>query len=580
MIRIGKRVAVLAAIALCLALVTCGAGNIMTASAAGTTPDASTAWSFAVMGDTQWTVPDNAGKDPNTVAVDIIGQVTRQLVNMPKRVKFVVQVGDLTDNGSIEAIDTRAVWAQGLYNAGIGFFPLRGNHELTCKAATEFVKVFPQTQGGKMNATPDYDDLSAWVGFDVAIKPAARSPFPFPVSDWRNFKSPKTPAGLTGLSYAFDYRNARFVLLDQFTRTNGTGKTDAEVNDTNIADQQEWIAKALAAKPKGGHAFVFTHKGLIMENHFDSLFGADPSKNPERQNAFMASLQASGVGYLFCGHDHIHQRSVIRSPDGASTVRQVIAASNSSKFYIPKKCSNDKVYNEEGERERSIAQELYRIGFYIVTVEGSRVTVDYYSADNTGAVFAPTAKEYLIQATPALDFTKKESFGYDLNGKEFLIPPEGAYKVVHDAGPSGTALRVLSGKNGSPDTDGSGRRLTKAVTTGWRKAAAGGVQSDILTIRGMARSLGSGLTDTYTISMGYAASGLGAGGKDGSFGIVARDAGGNWVNAVDRNYGGAKRFVPGPWTPACKLGAYGIDAQSRTTWAVIDYNGDFAVGKF
>jgi hypothetical protein len=576
MITIWKRVAVLAAIVFCLVLVSCGgAGNIMTGPATGATPDASTAWSFAVMGDTQWTVADLDGKDPNTVAVDIIGQLTRQLV--AKGVKFVVQVGDLTDNGSIEAIDTRAVWTQGLYNAGIGFFPLRGNHEPSREAAAEFLKVFPQTRVGAMNATPAYETLSASVGFDVGAKPAARSGSVFTIGS--NFKSPEAPAGLAGLSYAFDYRNARFVLLDQFTRTDGTGATPTEVNDTNIADQQEWIAKALAARPQGGHAFVFTHKGLITENHVDSLFGADPSMNPERQNAFMASLQAAGTGYLFCGHDHIHQRSVIRSPDGASTVRQVIAASNSSKFYIPNTPSNDEVYNKEGARETSISQELYKIGFYIVAVEGSRVTVDYYSADNTAAVFVPAAKEYLIRTTPALDFAKKETFGYDLNGKEFLIAPEGAYTVVHDAGPSGTALRVLSGKNGGGTTDGSGRRLTKAVSTGWR-AAAGGVQSDVLTIRGMARSLGSGLTDAYTISMGYAASAPGAGGKDGRFGIVARDAGGNWVNAADRNYGGAKKLVPGPWTPGCKLGSYGVDTESGTAWAVINYNGDFAVGKF
>jgi hypothetical protein len=576
MIRIGKRVAVFASIALCLALLSCGGmGNIMSPPAAGTTPDPSGAWSFAVMGDTQWTVADLDGKNPNTVAVDIVGQLTRQFV--AKGVKFVIQVGDLTDDGSLEGIDTRAVWTQGLYNAGIGFFPFRGNHEATRAAAAEFLKVFPQTRSGAMNATLDYEALSTSVGFDASARPEARSGPVFTVGS--NFTSPETPAGLAGLSYAFDYRNVRFVLLDQFTRTDGTGKTDAEVNDTNIADQHVWIASTLAARPQGSHAFVFAHKGLITENHVDSLFGADPSINPERQNAFVASLQGAGAGYFFCGHDHIHQRSVIVSPDGASAVRQVIAASDSSKFYIPKKPSNDAVYNNAGARETSIAQELYKIGFYIVTVEGSRVTVDYYSADNTGAALSPDGKEYLIHATPALDFTWKETFGYDLNGKEFLIAPGGKYEVVSDAGPSGTTARVLSGVNGGRATEGSGRRLTKAVSTGWQ-TAAGGVQSDIVTMRGMAQSLGSGLTDTYTISIGYGASGHDAAAADGHFGIVARDKAGNWVNAVDRNYGGAKKFVPGPWTPACRLGSYGVDTKSGTAWAVINYNGDFAAGKF
>jgi len=40
-----------------------------------------------------------------------------------------VQVGDLTDSGTVNAIDTTALFRQPLYNAGIGFFPIRGNHE-------------------------------------------------------------------------------------------------------------------------------------------------------------------------------------------------------------------------------------------------------------------------------------------------------------------------------------------------------------------------------------------------------------------------------------------------------------------
>ena len=193
-------------------------------------------------------------------------------------------------------------------------------------AAGEFLKMFPQTRGGAMNATPDYEALSASVGFDVDARPAGRSGTVFTVGS--RFISPGNPAGLAGLSYSFDFGNARFVLLDQFTRTDGTGATASDVNDTNIADQQEWIASTLAARPKGGHTFVFAHKGLITESHVDSLFGSDPSKHPEAKNAFMASLQAAGAGYFFCGHDHIHQRSVIASPDGRSTVRQVIAASD------------------------------------------------------------------------------------------------------------------------------------------------------------------------------------------------------------------------------------------------------------
>ncbi len=95
---------------------------------------------------------------------------------------------------------------------------------------------------------------------------------------------------LAGLSYAFDYGNARFVLLDQFTRTDGTSYLGSTNN--NVIDQLPWIGEALAAKPAGGHAFVFAHKGLITENHADTLFGANPAASPDARTP---SSRASGT---------------------------------------------------------------------------------------------------------------------------------------------------------------------------------------------------------------------------------------------------------------------------------------------
>ncbi len=51
----------------------------------------------------------------------------------------------------------------------------------------------------------------------------------------------------------------------------------------------------------------------------------------------------------------------------------------------------------------------------------------------------------------------------------------------------------------------------------------------------------------------------------------------NWVNAVDENIGGTKNFVFGPWEKSYPLGTYGVDPTTHTAWAVLNYNGDFAV---
>jgi hypothetical protein len=93
--------------------------------------------------------------------------------------------------------------------------------------------------------------------------------------------------------------------------------------------------------------------------------------------------------------------------------------------------------------------------------------------------------------------------------------------------------------------------------------------------------LGSERTDVYTLSMSYdhhrlLPFQLGRG----LFGLATQDQEGNWINAVDKNFGGTKKFVLGPWKPGYGLGTYGIDVRSHTVWAVINYNADFTVAGF
>jgi hypothetical protein len=68
--------------------------------------------------------------------------------------------------------------------------------------------------------------------------------------------------------------------------------------------------------------------------------------------------------------------------------------------------------------------------------------------------------------------------------------------------------------------------------------------------------------------------------KQGLFGLVTKNAQGNWINAVDKNFGGKKKFVYGPGLSDYELGTYGVDPHTKTVWAVINYNGDFAAARF
>jgi hypothetical protein len=530
-------------------------------------------WKFGVMADTQWKA-NLDGQNPGTVAVGIINQLNPEFIS--HGVKFVIQVGDLVDvendalnnNPALRTMPIRAAAAQGLYDAGIGFYPLRGNHEGSQTASLEFQTLYPETQGNGPNV----------VGATNLSSPV--------------FMGDPTPAKLNGLTYSFDYKNARFVLLDQFTRTDGTNYLNSSNN--NILDQLPWMMATLEGTPADSHSFVFSHKNLIGQNHTNILFGANPSQNPLYQDWFIGVLQKNGVRYHFSGHDHMHHRSIIKSPGGYSEVQEVMCSSNSYKFYTPQDPSNDEKYNLPAPptgfgflRETPITQELYTVGYYIVTVDGPRVTVDHYSSPNG------CSGDCDLTATPALTFSKRETFGYSLNGQEFLVPQGEFYNVVQDSF-KGTTAMILGGTNGSTGKVYDGRALTKAVNTGWTtkeeadewsrqrhgmgsfRRNADDLASHVLTLWGMA-DLGSDQTDIYTLSMTYNHKEfLGKGG----FGLATRDEDGKWINAVDLNNGGTKKFVVGPWNPAYALGTYGVDPSTHTAWAVVNYNGDFACSRF
>jgi hypothetical protein len=493
-------------------------------------------WRFGVMGDTQWKGKTD-GRD--TVPTELIERINREMI--AAKVKFVIQVGDLADqypSKSGNSMDTRAAAAQPLYAAGIGFYPLRGNHDESPEAAARFVQDFPQTQGAvnRFGAT--------------------------------NFSS---PGRANGLSYAFDYENARFVLLDQFAAP--------------IADQQPWIDPILKTKPAGGHAFVFAHKGIVTENHEDTLFGNNPAENPEAQNLFMKSLYEACVWYYFGGHDHMHNRALVSSPDRLRQVHEIICTGNSYKFYGPKVPAPDQQFDHPP-REIPLAQQLNAWGYYLVTVDGPRVTVDYYSASPIAPETPPPGGETGVRALPAkIEFVKRETFGYSLNGKQFLVRQGGPYCVVADTFQH-TSAQIVGGVNGSVLKDACGRPLTKEITTGWTARAdapqADRLAGDVLTLWGMT-DLGADHTDPFVLQMSYDPLAvpnerLAAG----TFGLCSRDAAGNWAPAADANLGGKKRFL-GDHPPVAAgpdtLGMYGYDSATSTVWAVINHPGPFAVGE-
>jgi len=546
-----------------VALDNVGAGSTSTAVTV-TVAVSPASWKFGVISDTQWSVGDD-GKNPNTVAANIIMQVNSQFI--AQGVKLVVAVGDTMDSSSQVSMDTRALFAQDLYNAGIGFYPIRGNHDAGWTgSAAEEARVCPQiVNGGTNNLTPA-DVLASGYGHDTAITNATPSGAPFVAGG--NFSYPSSVNSANGsLSYSLDFNNTRFVLIDQFENSDPGGTT------TSVAQQQPWIAQQLADAARPQHAFVFDHKNLLGGNHKDNLFGnhtgsdpgdADSSQWPE-QNAFLAALFTNNVHFYISGHDHHHDNSIVTSPDQQSKVHQIICASDSSKFYTPG--------TPVSTNDQPVEQELNRIGYYLFTVDGPRVTIDYYAHTVSGDYTGP------------FTFVKRSTAGYSLNGREFVVAQGATYNSVADntakavahgeTGYRGTSMQMLGGTNRSTAATNYGKQTAKSVNTGW--APASGSASDILTLWGLT-DVGATQADTYALSLSYDPTATTPSAiQAGAFGLVTRATSSNaWVNAADLNAGGTQTFVLGPWNSGCTLGACGVDTNAHTAWVVVNHAGDFA----
>ena len=357
-------------------------------------------------------------------------------------------MGDLADTGNDADETVRAQAAQPLYDAGIGFFPMRGNHE-TYGTGNQFSipvlkTLYPQTRGMQQHLRrhqlqqPDLGQHRAgW--HELLIRLQQR-----PLRHRRSLGD--SERGHSQAGYDFGY---------------------------SITQQQPWISSRLDKSTRGtDHAFVMSHQPLIAENHQDTMFQGYTNANPDMQNAFYASLQNNNVKYFLAGHDHINQHSIIASPDGLSSVHEIIGASDSSKFYTPKSVTDGNWFGQKT-RETSVAQELFTVGYYIFTVDGANVTVDFYSDNHGGwlsdANYPLGAGRPDTNITPLFSFVKKQSWGYSQNGTESLVAQGASYPTTPFTFASTTA-QFLAGTNSSTAKDYTNRALPHAVDIGWDAA--------------------------------------------------------------------------------------------------------------
>lgn len=111
------------------------------------------------------------------------------------------------------------------------------------------------------------------------------------------------PPGCPTTTYAFDYENAHFVVLNLYCDAAGDAVTDGDVPDHLYS----WLAADLAATDRP-HIFVFGHEPAYPQPDADTgrqrHMEDSLNTHPARRDRFWNLLRERGVRAYICGHTH------------------------------------------------------------------------------------------------------------------------------------------------------------------------------------------------------------------------------------------------------------------------------------
>ncbi len=225
----------------------------------GTTIRAGDTTRFIVTGDSR-----GSSSGINSTILSEMVQAT-----ISEHAEFILFVGDLVYGSSdssrlqSELMQWRSVM-QPLYDAGIGVFPVRGNH--------------------------DAGNRNVW---DIVFSGQYALPN-------------NGPAGEENVTFSYTTKNILIVGVDEYMNTN-------RVN-------QSWIDSLFAGNSLP-HVFVLGHAPAFKVRHTDCL-----DDYPGNRNTFWHSLANEQVKLYFCGHDHFYDHMRLDDGDADTTndVHQII----------------------------------------------------------------------------------------------------------------------------------------------------------------------------------------------------------------------------------------------------------------
>jgi len=233
---------------------------------------------------------------------------------------FFIAAGDLVDGDSdpnifqSQLLNWRSI-VEPLYDAGIGVYPIRGNHEIN-------------------NSDPKATWDSVFSG-DYALPGNG-------------------PTQEQNITYSFTHNNVFVVGLDQYI-------TPHRVN-------QLWLDGQFASNSQP-HIFVFGHEPAFRLFHADCL-----AQYPIDRNIFWSSIADEGGRVYFCGHDHSYDHIRLDDGDGNpdNDVHQIISLGG-NKFYP------DAFYDGNNGQwvPLRISHRQSAYGYILVEIDGADATLTF-----------------------------------------------------------------------------------------------------------------------------------------------------------------------------------------------------------
>ncbi|MGE9293065.1 MAG: LamG-like jellyroll fold domain-containing protein [Puniceicoccales bacterium] len=508
------------------------------------------ALSFGVIPDTQGgtngTPPDEAA----AIAARFIGHAP----------SFIIHCGDVTDGNSSngntkfsQLEDLKELLVNPLAEHGIGFYPVRGNHDSNA---------YNQVSSG----------VSAW---------AAAFPYLFegddPIVDPTDVPGGSVDSpNDSNFCYVYSPNdNVFMVSVDQW-------------NGGASSNYSDWVAakfKEIRESHPDAHIFGFSHSGLYaLASHPAMSEFVSGGSEP-----YIAAGKQYQIDGWFSGHNHIYDRSMAVDLENGSKpyMFDFTCGSASEKFYsLSRTPADDQHVNAIVD---STATEGRPIAYLMVDVTGPFVqTVTYMSPDTSGSGTFD-------------DWSVWDAYTYSRNGLQFTVAAGQNYneRDIADSAPDedgfvGTRATITDGVNSDTTSYTVGATtfsVYRNITTGWLTreqwydAGDANVVSDIVSIHGMTNDIDTNRSDTYTLTLSYDGDSLSDEQVASLYIAVfldedtSDDDEGGWYAAADQTAAGELAAEPlmRAATEDDELGAWGIDTDTQTVWVRLDYQGDFAV---